>query len=288
VSEIARVQPGDLITAELMNGIIDSLQAIDAKADRCLDRITQWPGEPVAPFIKLIEPPRARADEIVDIMGGGFIPDLEANKVVIGGRSVTTSGKVTTSLIQATVPPLDVPAGTRVSVVVENRNGAARGELIFGEKEPDVVFVPTPADVVTVMLKMAGVSRDDVVYDLGSGDGRIVISAAQEFGAHGVGIDIDPQRIKQAQALAESAGVADRVTFVRGDLFDADLSDATVIALHLLPEMNLKLRPRLEKLPAGTRIVSHLFDMGDWQPDSKITVTVSNRNHEVYVWTVRR
>jgi Methyltransferase domain len=281
------VQPGDLITAELINAMIDSLQSIDAKADECLDRIRESPGEPIAPFIDRIDPPQAAAEEIVDIVGGGFIADAAGNSVAIGGQPATKFGRITTSLIQVMVPRLDVVEGTRVSVVVENRTGGAKSELIFGRRAPDVAFVPTPPEVVNAMLKMAGVTRDDMVYDLGSGDGRIVIMAAQQFGAGGVGIDIDPLRIRTARTLAEKAGVAGQVKFIEGDFLEADLTEATVIALHLLPEINLKLRPRLEKLRAGTRIVSHMFDMGDWKPDSEVTVTVSNRDHEVYVWTVR-
>ena len=129
-------------------------------------------------------------------------------------------------------------------------------------------FVPTPQDVVDRMLELAGVSGSDVVYDLGCGDGRIVITAAREFGARGVGIDIDPQRIAEANANAEREGVQHLVTFIEQDAMTVDVSDATVVTLYLLSSSNLKLRPLLtSQLPPGARIVSHAFSMGDWSAD---------------------
>jgi SAM-dependent methyltransferase len=147
---------------------------------------------------------------------------------------------------------------------------------------PDVVFVPTPQEVVDAMLEVASVGPRDVLYDLGCGDGRIPITAARRWGTRGVGVDIDPQRIRDADANALAAGVADRVRFVRGDLFEMDLADATVITLYLLPALNLKLRPTLLGLKAGTRIVSHDFTMGDWKPAK----TVVKGSRTVYFWTV--
>jgi len=149
-------------------------------------------------------------------------------------------------------------------------------------RTPDVVYVPTPDDVVDEMLKVAKVTGKDVLYDLGSGDGRIPITAAKRFGTRGLGIDIDPQRIEEANANAKAAGVTDKVRFVLGDLFQLDLAPATVITLYLLPQLNLKLRPKLLKLKPGTRIVSHEFDMGDWKPDQSLKVGVRN----VHFWTV--
>ena len=149
-------------------------------------------------------------------------------------------------------------------------------------RRPDVIFVPTPEDVVEEMLKVANVTGKDVLYDLGSGDGRIPITAAKKFGTRGVGIDIDPERIKEANENLKNSGVGDKVKFIQGDLFQQDLSQATVITLYLLPALNLKLRPTLLKLKPGTRIVSHDFDMGDWKPDK--TVKVGTRT--VYFWTV--
>jgi SAM-dependent methyltransferase len=167
---------------------------------------------------------------------------------------------------------------------------AACAIVAFGQeappaRKPDVVYVPTPPEVVTEMLKLAGVTKDDVVYDLGSGDGRIVIAAAKEFGARGVGVEISPKLVAEARANAERAGVADRVRFVEQDLFAADLREATVVTLYLLPELNLKLRPKLlAELRPGARVVSHLFDMEDWKPDR--TFTWDRDDTEVYLWIV--
>jgi SAM-dependent methyltransferase len=147
----------------------------------------------------------------------------------------------------------------------------------------DVPYVPTPPEVVDAMLKLADVKTGDVVYDLGCGDGRVVVTAAKEKGARGVGIDIDQERINEATENAEKAGVADHVEFRRQDLFKADIHEATVVALYLLPSINLKLRPKLWRdLKPGTRIVSHAFDMGDWKPEKQIEVS----GEAIYFWTV--
>src|SRR5690606_32741577 len=140
------------------------------------------------------------------------------------------------------------------------------------QRRPDVIFVPTREAVVEAMLDVAKVGSDDIVYDLGCGDGRIVIAAARR-GARGVGIDIDPKRIQEANANAKDAGVTDRVMFLEQDLFTSDIREATVVTLYLLPGLNLKLRPILmEQLRPGTRIVSHDFDMGDWKPEETVQV----------------
>jgi SAM-dependent methyltransferase len=164
------------------------------------------------------------------------------------------------------------------------------------EREPDVYYVPTPEEVVIEMLQMAQVSQNDIVYDLGCGDGRIVITAAKVFGARGVGVDIDPVRIKESNENARKAGVTDRVKFIEQDLFKTDISEATVVSLYLYPELNLRLRPKLfRELRPGTRIVSHEFDMEDWKPDNMGTVrnvklyykpnpTVKDTNY--YYWVV--
>lgn len=151
------------------------------------------------------------------------------------------------------------------------------------EGRGDVPYVPTPPEVVEAMLKLAAVKKGDVVIDLGCGDGRIVVAAAQKFGARGKGVDIDPQRIKEAQENARQAGVSDRVTFIEKDLFQADIHEASVVTLYLLPEVNLRLRPKLLKdLKVGTRIVSHSFDMGDWKPDKSIEVD----GRKLHFWVV--
>jgi predicted RNA methylase len=150
-------------------------------------------------------------------------------------------------------------------------------------RQPDVVFVPTPSDVVDAMLKLAKVAANDVVYDLGSGDGRIVIAAAKTYGAHGVGIDIDPERTREATANARAAGVSDKVMFVTADVLTADISPATVVMLYLSPSFNSRLAPKLMKeLKPGTRVVSHAFDIPGWKPQQRIVVS----ERPVFLWTV--
>ena len=152
------------------------------------------------------------------------------------------------------------------------------------QREPDVVYVPTPQEVVDQMLALAKVTKNDVLYDLGSGDGRIPITAAQKFGTRGFGIDINPERIKEANANAQKAGVTDRVKFLNQDLFTTDVSQATVVTLYLLPQLNVKLRPQLFKqLKPGTRVVSHDFDMGEWKPDR---VVQTQEGSTIYLWTI--
>jgi SAM-dependent methyltransferase len=147
----------------------------------------------------------------------------------------------------------------------------------------DVPYVPTSNAVVEAMLKLAGVKKTDIVYDLGCGDGRIIITAAKQFGAHGVGVDINPERIQEARANAKQAGVENLVKFEENDLFAADIHNATVVTLYLLPSVNVKLRPKLfSDLKPGTRVVSHSFDMGDWKPEKEESVDGAN----VYFWTI--
>src|SRR3954452_24685060 len=148
---------------------------------------------------------------------------------------------------------------------------------------PDVIFVPTPQEVVDKMLELANVGKDDILYDLGSGDGRIPVTAAKRFGIRAVGIDIAPERIPEANAHAKKNGVTDRVQFRQENLFNANFGEATVVTLYLLPELNVKLRPRLlAELKPGTRIVSHQFDMGTWQPDRKVELS----GRTIYLWTI--
>ena len=171
--------------------------------------------------------------------------------------------------------------------------------------EPEVPFVPTPLIVVEQMLKMAQVGKDDVLYDLGCGDGRIVITAAAKFGCRGIGIDIDPERISDSRKNAIKAGVQDRVQFKQLDLFQTDFSEATVVTLYLLTKVNLRLRPiLLRQLKPGTRVVSHEFNMGKWEPDESTTVSTGDQEnpnvedywdlhemdywdlHQVYFWII--
>ena len=149
-------------------------------------------------------------------------------------------------------------------------------------REPDVIYLPTPREAVAAMLKLANVGPGDVVYDLGSGDGRFVVSAVKEFGAaRGVGIDIDPSLVHEAADNAERAGVGNRVRFLNQDLFETDLSDATVVTLYLLPWLNRKLLPKLmTELKPGSRIVSYRFDMGNWKPDQTLIVN----GQAIYLW----
>jgi Methyltransferase domain len=184
--------------------------------------------------------------------------------------------RLTASCLLAAALSLAVPATPSPA----GQQPAAQAKL----RAPDVIFLPTPPEVVAAMLTVARVGKGDVIYDLGSGDGRIVISAVKDFGAaRGVGIDIDPERVAEASANARQAGVADRVSFLNQDLFTTDFSEATVVTLYLLPSLNLRLRPKLlSDLRPGTRIVSHAFDIGDWVPEQ--TLYVGGRT--VYYWTV--
>jgi ubiquinone/menaquinone biosynthesis C-methylase UbiE len=141
------------------------------------------------------------------------------------------------------------------------------------QRAPDIHYVPTPQDVVDAMLDLAGVTSSDVVFDLGSGDGRIPITAARKYGARGVGIELQPKLIAEAVKNAKAAGVADKVTFVEGDIFQANISEATVVTLYLLSSINERLQPKLmRELKPGTRIVSHQFRMGTWEPEKTIAV----------------
>jgi len=150
-------------------------------------------------------------------------------------------------------------------------------------REPDVIYVPTPMDVVEGMLKMGEVKAGDVLYDLGSGDGRIPIAAAKQFGVRGVGIDIDPRRIAEANTNAKNAGVTNLVTFHNADLFTSDFSEASVVTLYLLDSLNEKLAPKLlSELKPGTRIVSHAFRMGLWEPEQTEVINGST----IYRWTI--
>jgi SAM-dependent methyltransferase len=158
-------------------------------------------------------------------------------------------------------------------------------------RRPDVPYVPSTEEAVQAMLKMAEVKKSDVVYDLGCGDGRIVIAAAKHYGARGVGIDIDPERIAEARENAKKAGVEHLVRFEEKDLFEADFRDATVVTLFLGTELNLRLRPRLlEQLKPGTRVVSNTFDMGDWKPEKQADIEGADQDAylstRVFLWII--
>lgn len=153
------------------------------------------------------------------------------------------------------------------------------------ERRPDVHFVPTPQDVVEKMLEMAKVTKDDLVYDLGCGDGRIVVTAAKKYGCKAMGMDIDPKRVEESVKRAKRNKVEDLVTIKEGDIFKLDLSDASVITLYLLPSLNVKLIPQLEKLKPGARIVSHSFDMEGVKPDAKVEMeSKDGSTHTIYLW----
>jgi hypothetical protein len=151
-----------------------------------------------------------------------------------------------------------------------------------GQPGKDVIWVPTNDGLVTRMLKMAEVTAADRVYDLGAGDGKIAIAAARDFGARAVGVEFDPQLARLAQCYVQAEGLAERVQIVQGDIFETDFSSATVVTLYLLPELNLRLRPTILKMKPGTRVVSHSFLMGDWEPDER-SVT---EDGSAYLWIV--
>lgn len=186
---------------------------------------------------------------------------------------------VTGSLLGGCTGETETKRATPATATEQSSDTLAPSETF----DSDVPYVPTPRAVVDRMLEMADVDENDVVYDLGSGDGRIVIRAADQYGARGVGIEIDPERIREARENAEEAGVSDRVEFRQGDLFKADLSEATVVTLYLLPSVNRELRPKLfEELAPGTPVVSHDFDMGDWEPEAQDEVN----GNTIYRWTI--
>ena len=164
---------------------------------------------------------------------------------------------------------------------------AAKRKRVQQPHKSDVIFVPTPPETVEEMLRLAEIKEGDVLYDLGSGDGRIPIRAAEKYGIRAVGIEIDPKLIAESQAAASAAGVADRVRFRQENLFRADFREATVVTLYLSETINVALRPRLlRELKPGTKIISHDFRMGDWEPEQWVKVPWRNLHRNVYVWTV--
>lgn len=154
------------------------------------------------------------------------------------------------------------------------------------QRKPDIGYIPTSQEVVGAMLTLAGVTEDDILYDLGSGDGRVVIAAAQQFGTRGVGIEIDLERIREANENAQRTQMSSHVEFRSQDLFESDFSEATVIILYLLPNLHLRLRPELfRQLKPGTRVVSHDFDMGDWKPDQVMHIQTPDES-TLYYWVI--
>jgi SAM-dependent methyltransferase len=179
---------------------------------------------------------------------------------------------------------LRAPGAAVLAALLVSVSGPAAAQDPAPLRAPDVMFVPTPPEVVEAMLRLGGVTASDVVYDLGSGDGRIPIAAAQAFGATAVGVELNPDLIKEATDNAARAGVAGKVRFLNQDLFETDLAPATVITLYLLREMNLKLMPRLKQLKPGTRIVAHSFGMGsEWAPDRIEQVS----GKSIFLWTIK-
>jgi SAM-dependent methyltransferase len=195
---------------------------------------------------------------------GGIMKRMRCHAMLVGACVLLVGVPVRAEGMTQDVPPARIAQA----------EGAPRA--------PDVIFVPTPQRVINAMLKLASVSKTDVVYDLGCGDGRIVVSAAK-LGARSVGIDIDPDRIREANSRIQTAGVGKRAKVIQGDLFETDVSEASVVTLYLLSSLNLKLRPKLlSELRPGTRIVSHGFDMGDWKPEKSLDVAGST----IYLWRV--
>ncbi len=204
---------------------------------------------------------------------------LHIKVIFLGALAIIAAGCTTestkTASNTATVPAVETP--TPAATVEPERKA---GEL-------DVPYVPTPQVVVDEMLRMAKVSGKDVLYDLGSGDGRIPITAAKRFGTRGVGIDLNPVRVEEANANAAKEKVTDKVKFIEGDIFKENFSEATVVTLYLLPAVNLRLKPTILEMKPGTRVVSHNYDMGDWTADdSKKITTDDGVDHYIYFWTV--
>jgi SAM-dependent methyltransferase len=187
-------------------------------------------------------------------------------------------------------PPIPRPYSLAAAAILSTM--LAFPQTAAPKRSPDVPYVPSTEEAVQAMLELAAVKKTDIVYDLGCGDGRIVIAAAKNFGAHGVGIDINPERIQEARSNARKAGVEHLVRFEEADLFEADFRQATVVTLFLLPTVNEKLRPKLrEQLKPGARIVSNTFDMGEWKPDREVSLGNGEDDggflsRRLFLWTI--
>lgn len=201
------------------------------------------------------------------------------------------SDSISSRMNRSSSTPLGLAGLLVLALLLMPLEGWAQGESVNRDTtEKGAPYVPTPRHVALKMLTLADVSSTDVVYDLGSGDGRILIMAAQEFGARGVGIEIDPELVQTARRKARRAGVADRVEFRQGDLFDTDLGPATVVTLYLWPDMNNRLRPKLQReLKPGSRVVSHSFDIDEWAADTTVTMETpapSGPEKTLFRWTI--
>lgn len=177
--------------------------------------------------------------------------------------------------------------GQGAPVAIRKSAGARRVSRRRPLRKPDVIYYPTPPETVAEMLRLAGIKKGDVLYDLGSGDGRIPIAAAKQYGIRAIGIEIDPKLVMEAEARAREAGVSDLVHFRNEDMFRVDVSEATVVTLYLSEKLNVLLRPKLlSELRPGSRIISHDFRMGDWKPEQTVRVPWGKLYRTVYVWTV--
>jgi len=229
------------------------------------------------------------------MMGKNYVYDMKATwtengKTIVREKTVKVQAGMTTD-VDFRLP--DAAAGAAPPSPMVQVNPKVEPKPADSVPKLDVPFVPTPEKVVDKMLEMAKVKDGDVVYDLGCGDGRIVITAVGKYkAAKGVGIDIDPDRIKDSRTAAAKANVNDKATFKEGDILkmtEKDLSEATVVTLYLLPKVNEQLMPILKKLKPGTRIVSHEFKIGDWKPDeeAEVSVATDGLDHSVYLWIVK-
>jgi SAM-dependent methyltransferase len=213
----------------------------------------------------------------------GVLLIMTATICANGGNGVHSTGR--SALLQAKAKR-DTAAAARRGAARDEARPQRKGQRL---RAPDVIYYATPADTVNEMLRLADIKPGDVLYDLGSGDGRIPITAAQRYNIRAVGIDINPKLVWVSEARARGAGVADRVRFINADMFRADISEATIVTLYLSKKLNLLLRPRLlRELRPGTRIISHDFDMGDWKPEQKVRVPWYNGYRTIYLWTIPR
>jgi uncharacterized protein (TIGR03000 family) len=250
------------------------------------DKVTQTTGE-VRRFVSPPLPIKSgrKYTYIVKVTYGKDMPPQETTVEVTPGKTT----EVDLSKPKATEnTKVDDKAGAAGKAKADDKakadNKAAADDK--PKRKPDVIFVPTPPDVVKEMLKVADVKKDDLLYDLGCGDGIIVVTAAKEIGCKAVGYDIDPERVKEANERVEKAGVKDKVTIEEKDIFTLDLSKASVISLYLLRELNEKLVPQLNKMKEGSRVVTHDFDIPGYKEDKETTVTVNGREHRVYLYTI--